>query len=86
MTRVYVGDLKDRGSRSELERAFEKYGELSEVWVARNPPGFAFIFFRDEQDAEDAIRHMDGAKCCGVKIRVEMARGEFCIYLSYGHI
>ena len=30
------------------------------VWVARKPPGFAFIDFDDRRDAEDAVRDLDG--------------------------
>lgn len=30
------------------------------VWVARRPPGYAFIDFDDRRDAEDAIREIDG--------------------------
>jgi hypothetical protein len=30
------------------------------VWVARKPPGFAFIEFDDRRDAQDAIRELDG--------------------------
>lgn len=30
------------------------------VWVARKPPGFAFIDFDDKRDADDAIRDLDG--------------------------
>ncbi|KAG6482710.1 hypothetical protein ZIOFF_059347 [Zingiber officinale] len=30
------------------------------VWVARKPPGFAFIDFDDKRDAQDAIRDLDG--------------------------
>jgi hypothetical protein len=32
----------------------------SSVWVARKPPGFAFIDFDDKRDAEDAICDLDG--------------------------
>lgn len=32
----------------------------SSVWVARKPPGFAFIDFDDRRDAQDAIRDIDG--------------------------
>lgn len=31
-----------------------------QVWVARNPPGFAFIMFHDSRDARDAVRALDG--------------------------
>lgn len=30
------------------------------VWVARKPPGFAFVDFDDRRDAQDAIRELDG--------------------------
>lgn len=75
MTRVYVGGLGSNGSRRELEREFERFGPLRDVWVARNPPGFAFILFEDPRDAEDACRDLDGRTVCGEKVRVELARG-----------
>lgn len=54
--KVYVGDLGNNASKQELEDAFGYYGPLRNVWVARNPPGFAFVEFEDPRDAEDAIR------------------------------
>lgn len=54
--KVYVGDLGNNASKQELEDAFSYYGPLRNVWVARNPPGFAFVEFEDARDAEDAIR------------------------------
>lgn len=58
--KVYVGNLGSNSSKHELESAFTKYGPLRNVWVARNPPGFAFIEFEDPRDAEDAVRGLDG--------------------------
>ena len=29
--------------RFDIEDAFQKIGRVSDVWVARKPPGFAFI-------------------------------------------
>lgn len=75
MSRVYVGNLGNSGTRRELEREFERFGPLRDVWVARNPPGFAFILFEDVRDAEDACHELDGKYVCGEKVRVEMARG-----------
>lgn len=53
--KVYVGDLGSNASKPELEDAFSYYGPLRNVWVARNPPGFAFVEFEDPRDAEDAV-------------------------------
>merc|ERR1712226_1103230 len=75
MTRIFIGGLPEDASRTELEREFEYFGRLKDVWVARNPPGFGFIVFDDARDAEDAVKEMDGKRVCGTRIRVEYARG-----------
>ncbi|KAJ4431879.1 hypothetical protein ANN_20485 [Periplaneta americana] len=63
--KVYVGNLGSSASKHEIESAFSKYGPLRNVWVARNPPGFAFVEFEDPRDAEDAVRGLDGTKVYG---------------------
>jgi len=73
--KVYVGNLGSSASKYEIENSFTKYGPLRNVWVARNPPGFAFVEFEDRRDAEDAVRGLDGTRCCGTRIRVEMSSG-----------
>ncbi|KAK6912444.1 Zinc finger, CCHC-type, partial [Dillenia turbinata] len=60
MTRVYVGNLDSRVTEGELEDEFRVYGVIRSVWVARRPPGYAFIDFDDRRDAQDAIRELDG--------------------------
>lgn len=73
--KVYVGDLGNGASKQELEEAFRYYGPLRNVWVARNPPGFAFVEFEDSRDAEDAVRALDGRTLCGRRVRVELSNG-----------
>ncbi|KAM0918378.1 hypothetical protein ACQ4PT_008934 [Festuca glaucescens] len=70
MARVYVGNLDPAVTARELEDEFRVFGVLRSVWVARKPPGFAFIDFDDRRDAEDAIRDMDGKSGW----RVELSR------------
>ena len=59
-TKVYVGNLRNDAEKGELEKAFSRFGYLKSVWVARNPPGFAFIEFEDPRDAKDAVKDLDG--------------------------
>ncbi|XP_072019140.1 transcription termination factor 2-like isoform X2 [Amphiura filiformis] len=74
--KVYVGNLPNNARKGELEDTFNRYGGLRNVWVARNPPGFAFIEFESSRDAKDAVRELDGTRICGGKdVKVEIARG-----------
>ena len=58
--KVYVGNLGRNGDESEIRRKFEKCGEIKSVWVARSPPGFAFVEFYEREDAEYAVDRLDG--------------------------
>merc|ERR1712117_291466 len=65
----------NNASKYELEDAFAKYGPIRNCWVARNPPGFAFVEFEDPRDAEDSIRGLDGSRMNGRRVRVESSTG-----------
>lgn len=73
-TSIFVGGLNADIQREDLEREFTKFGTMNKIWVARNPPGFAFIEFDDDQDANDAIKEMNGAMINGSQIRVDLSR------------
>ncbi|KAI3413013.1 uncharacterized protein J3R85_016655 [Psidium guajava] len=68
MARVYVGNLDPRVTERDLEDEFRAFGVLKSVWVARRPPGYAFIEFDDRRDALDAIRSLDGKNGWRVEI------------------
>ncbi|KAK6191782.1 hypothetical protein SNE40_003378 [Patella caerulea] len=74
--KIYVGDLGYGAAKQELEEKFAKYGPLRNVWIARKPPGFAFVEFEDPRDAEDAARGLDGSRINGRRVRVEMSSGK----------
>ncbi|XP_076450787.1 RNA-binding protein 1-like [Babylonia areolata] len=74
-SKVYVGDLGYGTTKEELEDKFARYGQLRSVWIARKPPGFAFVEYEDPRDAEDAIRALNGVRINGRRARVEMASG-----------
>lgn len=61
-----------------------KFGTLRSVWVARKPPGFAFIEFQDPRDADDACRDVDG-KLFVASSRIDrkmLAGGKFFSFFS----
>ena len=53
--RVFVGGIRESTSKGDLEYEFKRYGALRDTWVARNPPGFAFVEFEDDRDAEVSV-------------------------------
>ncbi len=73
--KVYIGGLTQNASKDEIEEAFERYGRLRSVFVARNPPGFAFVEFGDPYDAEDSVKALDGRLICGSRVKVEISHG-----------
>ncbi len=74
MSTVFVGNLEPGVTPRELEREFDRYGRIRDCWVARNPPGFAFITYDDDRDARDAVRDMDDRHFLGRRIRVEISK------------
>ena len=61
--------------KEDLEEKFGKFGRIASTWVARQPPGFAFIEFEDPRDAEDAVRDMNNTVILGCEIKCEESRG-----------
>lgn len=47
---------------------------LKEVWLARNPPCFAFIVYTKREDAEKAIQETNNRTICGERVRVSWAK------------
>lgn len=52
--------FSDPPSTTEVEKEFSYYGKLQSVWIARRPPGFAYVEFEDGRDARDACKDLDG--------------------------
>lgn len=58
--KIYVGDLSRDVCEKDLERVFEYYGRLRNVWVVWNLVGFVFVEYEDLRDVDDVVRGMDG--------------------------
>ena len=61
-----------------MEDSFAKYGPVRNVWVARRPPGFAFVEMEDPRDAEDAVRGLDGTRVCGSRLNMHLFNVKKC--------
>lgn len=74
--KVYVGQIGRGAVKEELEDKFGRFGRIKSVWIARNPPGFAFVVFYNIKDAEKAADEMDGEIINHRRARVEMSSGK----------
>ncbi len=76
---IYVGNISYQLSETELEQAFGRFGEVSTVKIIKDretgrSKGFAFVEMPVEEDAQAAIRELDGSTLGGRPIKVNMAR------------
>ncbi|PIK56342.1 putative serine/arginine-rich splicing factor 7 isoform X1 [Apostichopus japonicus] len=72
--RLFIGNIGERVGKYDLEAEFDKFGPLIDIWVARNPPGFAYVVYKHRDDAEYAVRKLHGRYVCGKQVRVEFAK------------
>ena len=79
MVSLKVDNLTYRTTPEDLRRAFEKYGDVGDVYIPRDrftreSRGFAFVRYYDKRDAEDAMDALDGAIMDGRELKVHMAK------------
>ncbi|XP_065649054.1 serine/arginine-rich splicing factor 2 isoform X1 [Hydra vulgaris] len=79
-TSVFVRNVHHDVRSEDLRRIFEKYGDISDVYIpldyyTREPRGFAYVQFDYEDDAEDAVDGLDGTTLFGRQIFCKNARG-----------
>ncbi|XP_021772862.1 serine/arginine-rich-splicing factor SR34-like isoform X2 [Chenopodium quinoa] len=74
---IYVGNLPGDIREKEVEDIFYKYGPIVDIdlKIPPRPPGYAFVEFEDERDAEDAVYGRNGYDFDGHRLRVEFAHG-----------
>lgn len=70
-----MGNLDYDTRHSELDRLFYRYGRIERIDMKS---GFAFVYFEDERDGDDAIRALDGVPFGPGrrKLSVEWSRGD----------
>jgi RNA recognition motif-containing protein len=77
MKSIYVGNLPFTATEDEVRDLFAEYGSVHEVRLMSDrdtgrPRGFGFISM-DDQDAEAAIRALNGRELGGRSLRINEA-------------
>ncbi|MGH7948467.1 MAG: RNA recognition motif domain-containing protein [Candidatus Binataceae bacterium] len=78
MARLFVGNLSFQVSDEMLREAFSRVGEVARAEVVRDKfdgrsRGFGFVEMASADDADAALRVLNGTEINGRPIRVEMA-------------
>jgi RNA recognition motif-containing protein len=76
---IYVGNLSKKITKEDLQKAFEKFGQVSTIKLKKDlftgePKGYAFVVMTVQTEAEAAIEGLDGKKIKGTEIKVNRAR------------
>ncbi|ESN94058.1 hypothetical protein HELRODRAFT_87714 [Helobdella robusta] len=75
-----IDNLSSKTSTDQLRKWFDKFGEIGDVYIPRDPygkesnRGYGFVRFYDYRDAEDAADSMDRTILDGREIKVQLAR------------
>lgn len=72
---VKIDNISFRETTDDLKRAFEKYGEIGDVYIptdryTHESRGFAFVRYYDQRDMDNAIDGMDGRELGGRVLKV----------------
>ena len=77
--KIYVGNIPYSTTDEELMKEFQKYGEVKEAYVVKDKysgrsRGFGFVEMPNEEEAMNAISHMDGSEMGGRRVKVAQAK------------
>lgn len=79
MTNLYVGNLPFQITEDELREAFTRFGDVASAKIIMDREtgrsrGFGFVTMPNRDEADAAIKGMDGAALKGRNVRVNEAR------------
>ena len=70
--KLFVHNVSEDTSQEDLRGAFENHGMVTDAY---NPgKGFAFVTFSSPDEAQAAIKAMDGSEVCGQAVNCTLAR------------
>jgi RNA recognition motif-containing protein len=77
--KIYVGNLPFSSTEADLKDVFGRHGAVDSVNIITDretgrPRGFAFVEMEEANDADDAIRALDGSDLGGRDIKVNEAQ------------
>lgn len=77
--KLYVGNLPFEVTEESLQELFESHGQVTSAKVITDrdtgrPRGFAFVEMASSQEAQEAIKSLDGKDFQGRNLKVNLAK------------
>jgi len=72
-TKLHIGNLPDNCSEPTLRDLFSPYGNITDLVIIKN---YAFITFNEENDANKALKDLNGAKLLGKSMAVSVSKAK----------
>ncbi|MBN1633651.1 MAG: RNA-binding protein [Ignavibacteria bacterium] len=77
--KIYIGNIQRESSENEIKDLFETHGKVDSINLIRDNytkmlKGFGFIEMNDENEAQTAIKNLDGQLFNGRPLSVNVAR------------
>jgi len=72
--KVFIGNIPFDCRETDIHAFFKGFGPIKRVVLKNN---YGFCEFVDYYDARDAVKELNGERILGVRVTVEMAKGEF---------
>ena len=64
------------GDKEEIRNTCREFGPITNVWMADDPPGFAYVFFEAFKDAIKAVEELNDTRMCGRRVTLELSPSE----------
>ena len=61
-TRVYIGNLYHSTRERDIEKFFDGYGRICDIFLKN---GYGFVEFANQRDADDAVYDLNGRELRG---------------------
>ena len=77
--KIYVDNLSDKVTESDLQRIFEQYGQVESIEIFNHQFGdrsrsFAYLDMPDDEDALKAMEALYGTAIKGSQVKLNQAR------------
>ncbi len=78
-SRLYVGNLPYKATEDQLRELFAQAGTVKEVLIIKDrdtgqSKGFAFVTMETQEEAENAIRQLNGKSFGNRELKINIAR------------